>query len=52
MLETAQLPNNVNSHGTDFTCELCGIEPKTKNKYWDFTFYDKIKILSLHHFNS
>ena len=33
MLETAQMPNNVNSQWTDFTCELCGFEPKTKNKY-------------------
>ena len=33
VLEAAQLPNNVNGHRTNFTCELCGFEPKTKNKY-------------------
>ena len=27
------LPNNVNGHRTTHTCELCGFEPKTKNKY-------------------
>ena len=30
---TGQLPNNVNGHRTTHTCELCGFEPKTKNKY-------------------
>jgi len=27
------LPNNVDGYRTGFTCELCGFEPKTKNKY-------------------
>ena len=26
------LPNNINGHRTTHTCELCGFEPKTKNK--------------------
>ena len=33
VLEAAQLPNNINGRRKDFTCELCGFEPKTKNKY-------------------
>ena len=33
VLEAAQLLYNVNGHRTNFTCELCGFEPKTKNKY-------------------
>jgi len=27
------LPNNMNGYRTTHTCELCGFEPKTKNKY-------------------
>lgn len=29
----ATLPKNVNGFRTTHTCELCGFEPKTKNKY-------------------
>lgn len=29
----ANLPKNVNGFRTTHTCELCGFEPKTKNKY-------------------
>jgi len=35
MLELSKpaLPNNSNGYRTTHTCELCGFEPKTKNKY-------------------
>ena len=32
-LVPANLPKNVNGFRTTHTCELCGFEPKTKNKY-------------------
>lgn len=32
-MESNGLPNNVDGYRTTFTCELCGFEPKTKNKY-------------------
>ena len=32
-LVPATLPKNVNGFRTTHTCELCGFEPKTKNKY-------------------
>ena len=33
MLDIAGLPKNMNGFRTTHTCELCGFEPKTKNKY-------------------
>ena len=33
MLDVAGLPKNSNGFRTTHTCELCGFEPKTKNKY-------------------
>lgn len=33
MLDLAGLPKNANGFRTTHTCELCGFEPKTKNKY-------------------
>ena len=33
MLDLAGLPKNTNGFRTTHTCELCGFEPKTKNKY-------------------
>lgn len=33
MLDVSGLPKNVNGFRTTHTCELCGFEPKTKNKY-------------------
>eukprot|EP00096_Caligus_rogercresseyi_P008830 TRINITY_DN2862_c1_g1_i2.p1 TRINITY_DN2862_c1_g1~~TRINITY_DN2862_c1_g1_i2.p1 ORF type:complete len:431 (-),score=191.25 TRINITY_DN2862_c1_g1_i2:1273-2565(-) len=33
MLDLVGLPKNVNGFRTTHTCELCGFEPKTKNKY-------------------
>lgn len=33
MLDVAGLPKNINGFRTTHTCELCGFEPKTKNKY-------------------
>lgn len=33
MLDLAELPKNANGFRTTHTCELCGFEPKTKNKY-------------------
>ena len=33
MLDLAGLPKNINGFRTTHTCELCGFEPKTKNKY-------------------
>jgi hypothetical protein len=33
MLEIPGLPKNMNGFRTTHTCELCGFEPKTKNKY-------------------
>lgn len=33
MLELIGLPKNSNGFRTTHTCELCGFEPKTKNKY-------------------
>jgi len=33
MLDIAGLPKNSNGFRTTHTCELCGFEPKTKNKY-------------------
>ena len=33
MLDLAGLPKNMNGFRTTHTCELCGFEPKTKNKY-------------------
>ncbi|TRY70026.1 hypothetical protein TCAL_15013 [Tigriopus californicus] len=32
-LPQAELPKNMNGFRTTHTCELCGFEPKTKNKY-------------------
>lgn len=32
-MDAKVLPNNVDGYRTTFTCELCGFEPKTKNKY-------------------
>lgn len=32
-LVPANLPKNINGFRTTHTCELCGFEPKTKNKY-------------------
>ena len=32
-LPKPELPKNVNGYRTTHTCELCGFEPKTKNKY-------------------
>ena len=32
-LVPANLPKNTNGFRTTHTCELCGFEPKTKNKY-------------------
>ena len=33
MLDLGELPKNANGFRTTHTCELCGFEPKTKNKY-------------------
>jgi len=33
MLDIQGLPKNANGFRTTHTCELCGFEPKTKNKY-------------------
>ena len=33
MLDAPNLPKNSNGFRTTHTCELCGFEPKTKNKY-------------------
>ena len=33
MLDLVGLPKNANGFRTTHTCELCGFEPKTKNKY-------------------
>lgn len=33
MLDLAGLPKNIHGIRTTHTCELCGFEPKTKNKY-------------------
>lgn len=33
MLDAPSLPKNSNGFRTTHTCELCGFEPKTKNKY-------------------
>jgi len=33
MLDVQGLPKNANGFRTTHTCELCGFEPKTKNKY-------------------
>ena len=33
MLDIIGLPKNANGFRTTHTCELCGFEPKTKNKY-------------------
>ena len=33
MLDPTHLPKNANGFRTTHTCELCGFEPKTKNKY-------------------
>ena len=33
MLDLVGLPKNTNGFRTTHTCELCGFEPKTKNKY-------------------
>jgi len=32
-IQSPSLPKNVNGFRTTHTCELCGFEPKTKNKY-------------------
>jgi hypothetical protein len=33
MLDIQGLPKNASGFRTTHTCELCGFEPKTKNKY-------------------
>ena len=33
MMDITSLPKNANGFRTTHTCELCGFEPKTKNKY-------------------
>ncbi len=33
VVDVAELPKNMNGFRTTHTCELCGYEPRTKNKY-------------------